>query len=75
MECRLLPSLCDFVHVGFLCTFSKISAAAAVGFARSSQLNSSHAGQAVQYVMAQGYGPPITAQIIVPPPPLPSPAS
>jgi hypothetical protein len=37
-----------------LCTFSKIPAAAAAGIARSLQLSSSLAGQAVQYVMAGG---------------------
>ena len=36
-----LPSLCDLAHVGVLCTFSNTSAAAAAGFARSSQLSSS----------------------------------
>ncbi len=55
MECRLLPSLRDFGHVGFLCTFSTVlSAAAAAGNARSSQLSSSLAGHTVQYVMAGG---------------------
>jgi hypothetical protein len=46
-----MPSFRDFAHVGILCTFSNITAA---GIARSSQLSSSLAGQAVQYVMAGG---------------------
>ena len=48
MECRPLPSLCHFANVGVLSTFSDISAAAAAGFARSSQLSSPYAGQAVR---------------------------
>ncbi len=78
MEYRPLPSLCDltdFSQVGILCTFSNITAAAAAGIARSSQLSSFLAGQAVQYIMAGGpvrhgrrYGPPITVRIIDPPP-------
>ncbi len=35
MESRPLPLLCDFAHVGVLCTFSNILAAAIAGFARS----------------------------------------
>jgi hypothetical protein len=38
-ECRPLPSLYNFNHVGILRTFSNISAAAAAGFDRSSQLS------------------------------------
>jgi hypothetical protein len=51
MELRPLPSLCDFAHVSVLCTFSNISDGAA-RFTRSSQLVSSQAGEAVQYIMA-----------------------
>jgi hypothetical protein len=51
---RPLPSLCDFSHVGVLCTFINISAAATAGYASSSQLSSSKAGQAVHYAMAGG---------------------
>ncbi len=55
MECRNLPSLRDFSHVGFLCTFCNITVAGAAawdGIVRSSQLSSLLAGQAVQYIMA-----------------------
>jgi hypothetical protein len=52
MECRPLPSLRYFGHVGFL--FNILAAAAKVGNCFSSQLSSSLAGQAVQYGMAGG---------------------
>ncbi len=54
-DCRPLPSSRDFGHVGVLCTFSSIPAAAA-GIARSLQLqlSSSLSGQGIQYDMAGG---------------------
>ncbi len=54
MDCRPLPSLRHFGHVSVLCTFRYKPAGATAGIARSSQLSSSLAGQAVQYVMAGG---------------------
>ncbi len=54
MGCRLLPSSCYFAHVGVLCTFSQISAAAEARLARSWRLSRTYTGQAVQYIMAGG---------------------
>jgi hypothetical protein len=69
-----LPSLCDFGHVEVLYPFSNtvyqqqqqqqvvaaavVAAAAAAEMAKSSQLNSSFAGQAVQYFVAGGKASP-----------------
>ncbi len=66
MECRPLPSLCDFAHVGVLCTISHISAAASSWICQKLA--------AVQLLGRAGgterhgnwYGPPITVQINVP---------
>jgi hypothetical protein len=49
-----LPTVCDFGHIGVLCTFSYLPAAAAAGIARISQLSSFLLGQAVRYVMSSG---------------------
>jgi len=52
MESRPLPSLRDFAYFGVLCTFCYVPAASAARIARSSQLISSLAEQALQYAMA-----------------------
>ncbi len=65
-QCGVPAPAHDFAHVGVMCTFSNISAAAAAGIAWTSQLSSSLAGQPVRPAHHSTNQPPPPSPLLQP---------